>query len=264
MEKSAEMAEKSNFITEFCKGNVGYKIIETRILFILLSNDWLIASTCLFLHYCLKYKMALLETRHIGNDCMLGIWKLAETEEELRAVLPGIFYNEELQKIVHAQKRLEWLSSRCLCHVLLAEMQLPPAAILKDECGKPFLSGGAGQLSFSHSGEYAVAILHLHCRVGIDLEPAREKIARVAPRVFSEEELKHADSLEKQTLYWCAKEALYKLYGKRELNFKNEIRISYSEGRYSGSVHRYGEDHHAELTVGRIGEYTMVYAIEKY
>ena len=47
---------------------------------------------------------------------------------------------------------------------------------------------------------------------------------RVALRVFSENELVFLEKdLEKSTVFWCAKEVLYKIYGKGEVNFKENL-----------------------------------------
>jgi 4'-phosphopantetheinyl transferase EntD len=62
--------------------------------------------------------------------------------------------------------------------------------------------------------------------VGIDIEQPTEKLLRIAPRVLSMEELENAGSdIRKHCVYWCAKEALYKVYGKRGLHFADQLLV---------------------------------------
>jgi 4'-phosphopantetheinyl transferase EntD len=62
--------------------------------------------------------------------------------------------------------------------------------------------------------------------VGIDVERVAEKLVRIAPKFLSESEKQHGQTdLKRLCTYWCAKEALYKLHGTRQLSFKDEINI---------------------------------------
>jgi hypothetical protein len=62
--------------------------------------------------------------------------------------------------------------------------------------------------------------------VGIDLEQPRAKILKIAPRIFSPVELKDAGSdVIKNIVYWCAKETLYKIHGKGNVHFSNQLNI---------------------------------------
>ena len=58
------------------------------------------------------------------------------------------------------------------------------------------------------------------------MEKLDEKLRRTAKKYLSDTEFIHADSdLAALGIYWCAKEALYKLYGKKKISFKNSIYI---------------------------------------
>ena len=61
------------------------------------------------------------------------------------------------------------------------------------------------------------------------METAGRDLTRIASKFCSEEELaeikENADPLI-LTLTWCAKEALYKLYGLKQLDFRHHIRVN--------------------------------------
>jgi 4'-phosphopantetheinyl transferase len=154
-----------------------------------------------------------------------ALWKITESEDEFRAlqkleeIIPSTITNE--------QKRLEWLAGRVITHRLLAEFNLPYNGLTKNEHGKPFLLDYPFHISLSHSFPYVAAIIDKHNVVGIDLEQPKEKLFRVASRVFSPDELRDAGSdLTKHCIYWCAKEALIKIYGKKDLILAENLRIS--------------------------------------
>jgi phosphopantetheinyl transferase len=70
------------------------------------------------------------------------------------------------------------------------------------------------------------AQIHPDKPVGIDLEQPRPKLLTVMRRVLTDDEwLDGANNLLKLCVYWCAKEALYKIYGKRSLVFTEQILI---------------------------------------
>jgi len=70
-------------------------------------------------------------------------------------------------------------------------------------------------------------VSHTHLP-GIDLEKIDQRIARVKHKFMNKSEFDFAGDekqIELQTLIWSAKEALYKVYGKKELDFKDHLQI---------------------------------------
>ncbi|HYF66590.1 MAG TPA: 4'-phosphopantetheinyl transferase superfamily protein [Ohtaekwangia sp.] len=168
-----------------------------------------------------------------------AFWKITETEEFLREAIP--FREDVPASLTHAQKRLEWLAGRLLTYTLMTALDQPYQGIVKDAFGKPSPKGSTYRLSLSHSYPYVAAILDAHDTVGIDLEQPKEKLLRIAPRVLSPPELHDAGSdLIKHCIYWCAKEALIKIYGKKDLVLAKNIQINafkrFSEGEIIGRL----------------------------
>ena len=104
-----------------------------------------------------------------------------------------------------------------------------PHSVVYDEFGKPGISPGSTRLSISHTGGFVAIALAQTFNPGIDVERTREKIRNIAARVFNQEELanarSHADELRALQILWGAKEALYKSYGKKGLDFIEHIRV---------------------------------------
>lgn len=166
--------------------------------------------------------MPLYKLKNTGTESAWGIWKVEESAEELAFTA----FEEAPEGIIHLTKRLEWLASRVLIRTLLEQNGLPYAGIRKDEFGKPFLRELTHHISLSHAYPYVAVQLDKNKSVGIDIEQPTEKLLRVASRVLSMEELENVGSdVRKHCVYWCAKEALYKVYGKRGLHFAAQLLV---------------------------------------
>ncbi len=162
-----------------------------------------------------------------GPVCRVALWQITETEPDLAKDLP-LTTNEaaELAGVVHPMQRVEWLASRVAMRWLAGQLGLSYAGLVKDEFGKPHLRGSSGQVSLSHTTGWAAAAFHPTLPVGLDIEPLREQFGRVVPRVLSATEIAHASgNISRLAVYWCAKEALYKLYGKRKLTFREHLLV---------------------------------------
>ncbi len=154
----------------------------------------------------------------------VAVWSIREEADELSFHAGDMIAPDE---VVHPRKRQEWLAGRSAARVLAQRFRLPEISIDKDEFGKPYIRDSPTALSLTHSFPYAAAILHRNESVGIDLEQPSEKILKIRSRFMSPAELEDAaDSIPKLTLYWCAKEALYKWWGKRGIHFSTELYVS--------------------------------------
>lgn len=166
--------------------------------------------------------MPLFELEYTENQCAWGVWHVEETEEELAFSA----LEQCPEELVSQQKRLEWLAGRVLIKTLLEKIDLDYAGIMKDEFGKPFLKELPHHISLTHSYPYVAAQINQTHSVGIDLEQPKQKLLAIGPRVLSSTELTDAgNDVVKHCVYWCAKEALYKIHGKRGLHFANQLNV---------------------------------------
>jgi 4'-phosphopantetheinyl transferase len=180
-----------------------------------------------------------LEEIEITKDRGRALWKIEEDEDELRKMIGAV---DPIPASVHnPKKRMEWLAGRVVVKAILEQLGLTFKGIVKDEFGKPFPKAYDYQLSLSHSYPYVTALVDREPPTGIDLEQPKEKLLRIASRVFRHDELKDAGSdITKLCIYWCAKEALIKVYGKKDLTLAENLIISpfsrESEGNILGSI----------------------------
>jgi phosphopantetheine--protein transferase-like protein len=113
-------------------------------------------------------------------------------------------------------------------------------SIYYDEFKKPHFTEGNYYLSLSHTNKYVASIVHPEKLVGVDIEKISNKALKVASKFLSKEEYKllskQADKELYATICWAAKEALYKLYGKKSLIFAKQLKV-----KGVGTKNFYGE-----------------------
>lgn len=171
--------------------------------------------------------MPLVHSENITNACRLLVWRLTETEEVLRQMLPSSADLDELSTISHSQKKREWMAGRIVLAHIVAQAGEVFKGTWKDEHGKPFLVDSDQHISITHTLDYVAAVIHPTLPVGIDIEKKSEKLIRTATKYLNENELVEAHgSLLKLCVYWCGKEALYKLNGRNKVSFKQAISVA--------------------------------------
>jgi len=187
--------------------------------------------------------MALVHFEEINPESCWGIWKIDESEEALLYQLnPGKTDLVHFESIQHPRIRLESIASRMIVKELTERYNYEYQGIFKNKNGKPFLYNSPLHISYSHTEQFAAAIIHTEKPCGIDMEHIQEKMMRVSGRFLSEKELQSTgDDLEKICIYWCAKEAMYKLYNLRDTEFKGNLKVSPFEkekrGQLEGVIH---------------------------
>ncbi|HBH22698.1 MAG TPA: 4-phosphopantetheinyl transferase [Cytophagales bacterium] len=156
------------------------------------------------------------------------MWEITESLEQLEQnVILSEESKEELSLVHHPTKRKESLASRRCLQEIFKDLGESYYGIVKDEYNKPHLVGHKYHISISHSSPFAVAILHKKLPVGIDIEKPQDKLLKVAPRFLNNWEYEDAgEDINKLCVYWAGKEAIYKLKGKRNLSFREDIRIA--------------------------------------
>ena len=177
--------------------------------------------------------MPIIFNKEINTDCKLAVWEITESADwfKQQLLLDG---TEEtfLSSIKNEHRRMHWLSSRVLLRTLLNTNLFIDLA--NDENGKPEVRNFEVHISLSHSHKRSALILN-HCNpVGIDVEHFDPKIEKISSRFVNQEEQKcltENKRIEQLFKIWCAKEAAYKWYGKKQLDFKKHLTLKNFESK---------------------------------
>jgi 4'-phosphopantetheinyl transferase len=207
-------------------------------------------------------------TEIINENCSLSIWKITETCEDLIGMFDPL--PEDLEKfnsIHHPVKRAECIASRMALKEILKTSEIPYKGIRYEKNRKPFLSGSGEHISFSHSGDYACALLHKTKNVAVDLERIREKLAIVCPRILNIHELMDAGhDTAKLAVYWTCKEVVYKFHAKRRLSFRENIFVEpftfAAQGECMAELKLKGLQTRLKIKYRHFGNYIIAYSYE--
>lgn len=179
--------------------------------------------------------MGIFLSKKVGANGKLGIWHITESLDELLRMIPISIGTKNdfsvLNTFSNERRKKEWLVARILLAQFTEEKEV---RLVYDEYGKPFLKNSEKFVSLSHSNNLLAVILAEE-ETGIDIELIKPKILRIKEKFMNPEELgslQKENQEEQLTIYWCAKESLYKLYGRNELIFNRDLLIEpfhYSE-----------------------------------
>lgn len=93
-----------------------------------------------------------------------------------------------------------------------------------NEVGAPVVDTPNTYISVAHGGD-SVAVAIADEPVGVDIESLDRNYERIMSRYMSPAEEALSKMEEWPAVVWTAKEAIYKLYGKREVDLTQDIRI---------------------------------------
>lgn len=202
------------------------------------------------------------------TNAALGVWEINETVEELWKTVN--LSEQELKYYSYLRsdtRRQHWLSYRLILPHLIRPGEL--TGIEYDEYGKPFLNNGIRHISVTHSGKFSALIASTSKSVGIDIEQMSPKIFKVAHKFLNDCELRivfSSHAMEGLFVIWAAKEALFKLHGRRDLQFREHIRIFpfefQGQGTIKGEIMGKESTKIYEVSYQTLENYILVYAVD--
>ncbi|QQS28843.1 MAG: 4'-phosphopantetheinyl transferase superfamily protein [Sphingobacteriales bacterium] len=169
----------------------------------------------------------------------------------------------------HDRRKNEWISSRILAEKV-AHKNFDE--IVYSAEGKPYCLDGS-KISISHSRHFTAVIWHKTSEVGIDVDELRPQVFKIKEKFLSESEQKlilTGFSLETLTAFWCAKEALYKLYGLKQLQFNQHIQIrkaqlevenGWLQGLLDTKVEKGDIVFNTQVAIMQVAEFMLAYAV---
>ncbi len=208
--------------------------------------------------------MPLYKTINVNKNTKVLIWKISESFEALSF---GIDLTESSQKRVDSMKSELHQKGFLSVRHLLKQVGYSDADLVYDEFGKPHLKDGK-HISITHSFIFSAIIISDEQPVGIDIEKQRDKILKIARKFTPLEEYRTIANTEalisKLTIVWGAKESLYKIFGKKQLRFLENIYIEdfkFADEKTSGNISYQGYSSTHQVYFLEFDSFTCVYAI---
>ncbi|MCK5856086.1 MAG: 4'-phosphopantetheinyl transferase superfamily protein [Bacteroidales bacterium] len=213
--------------------------------------------------------MPIIYKQEIEGHAVLGVWKISESVDELLSMIQfSEGERETFEKFKLKSRQAHWLSYRLAIRELLDEEC--PCEFFYDEHGKLHFANLDYSLSVTHSGVYSGVIISKKHYVGIDIEKLNDRINRLASKFLNAEEMELLPELEQDkflTIVWSAKEALYKLYGKSEVQLDNISIKPFAignEGLIDGKLEigSFKKDYQVQYHFSDDGEYILAFSVD--
>ncbi|MBQ9192412.1 MAG: 4'-phosphopantetheinyl transferase superfamily protein [Bacteroidales bacterium] len=180
--------------------------------------------------------MGLYLKKKLDNDAEIGVWQVSETEEELKELSSTPSDEmEEISFIRSESLRKQRLAVRALLNTMFDEK----VYLSHHDNGKPYLENNPVNISITHTEKYVAVILHEEENVGIDIESLDRDFSAVEKRALSEDEIEDLEDEkrnEQLAIYWCAKEAIFKLLSRYNVDFAEQIEIERFRPRGEGEL----------------------------
>ncbi len=169
----------------------------------------------------------------IDNSVCWVLWKIEENLTELEKLYnPNPSELKDFNSMKVDSRRMESYAARLALRYLLGEVELANCEVYKDEFGKPHVEHNGVEISISHAKGYGAAAINLKGPVGIDIEYPRNQITKIAHKFLHPAEVEWAgQNIERLTKIWSAKEALYKLHGRTQLIFAEQLIVGEASGQ---------------------------------
>lgn len=210
--------------------------------------------------------MPLYKKFNINNTSQVLIWEITETFEDL---FDEVFMKDISLIRVNNMKSLSHQKGFLSIRKLLQEIGYSDEDLFYDETGKPNLLDGK-YISISHSFEFSAIIVSDKVS-GIDLEMQREKIISIAEKFMDTEfdflpQEKEQDFIQKSTVIWGVKEAIFKIENQVGISFKEHISVfpfEMSEGKTSAILTFENQVKEFSIQFEIVENYVLVIAFEK-
>ena len=180
--------------------------------------------------------MGLYLKKELENEAVIGVWQITETEDELKELsATPTDEMEEISFIRSESLRKQRLAVRALLNTMFDDK----VYLSHHDNGKPYLENNPVNISITHTEKYVAVILHEEENVGIDIESLDRDFSAVEKKALSEDEIDDLEDdrrNEQLAIYWCAKEAVFKLLSRYNVDFAEQIEIERFRPRGEGEL----------------------------
>jgi 4'-phosphopantetheinyl transferase len=155
---------------------------------------------------------------------LIGVWQLTETSTDLSSSFSlHELESKDFLQYNYEKRKVEWMATRLLIKQLIGLN----FRITYSQTGKPNLTHDRYKhLSISHSRDFVAVFIHEQLDVGLDIESITRNYNSVERKYLSDQEQIAANKNNMlQCLYWCAKEAIFKLVPDEGVEFRKQIHI---------------------------------------
>lgn len=170
----------------------------------------------------------------------------------------------ELESFTNEKRKIEWMTIRGMLSMVLPEF----CDIEYDNQRKPHLFNCSQHLSISHSHHKVAISIDEKATTGIDIQHISPKIIRIKEKFLNPLEISKITNFSAKylSLYWSVKEALFKVYGKKDIFLKDNIQVDElkfdgQKGEANGIIKTASHFSKHQLELKLIDDYVLAYLV---
>ena len=163
---------------------------------------------------------------------------------------------ERYHSFNHIKRQREFVATRILRHQVFGY-----AHIHYNSVGAPYING-EGYISISHAANFVAIAFNRKFPLGLDVELIRDKALRLRSKFLTEEETSalEIDNPVEMTMCWSAKEALYKLAGRKKIDFRKDLHLAKGMGfSWKGKIMNPGQILFVDLHIFEYKNYIITF-----
>jgi 4'-phosphopantetheinyl transferase len=163
--------------------------------------------------------MPLVFEQQITSAKKIAVWQITEPLDFFLSRISAPF-----EQGLNPKRLLEKTCCSFLLNYILKEQI--DQFLGNDMYGKPILSNTKTSVSFSHTKDLVACYIDLDGNdIGIDIEHLRKQLPALSKKFMNEEDSSPFDDEWHYLFIWSAKEVLYKMWGKKNLDFYKDLKI---------------------------------------
>ncbi|MCP9612890.1 4'-phosphopantetheinyl transferase family protein [Coprobacter tertius] len=171
--------------------------------------------------------MSLLFSGNIGPEIHVELWKPEENTDTLLSLLGNRpVYTTLIKDFSNEKRKIEKLT----VNLLLKRIFGYDINIKYSGTGRPYLENETCEISISHTRHCIAVAMHTKEKIGVDVETIQPRIKNIQSRVLNTDEIhsiQPENELIHSTLLWSAKEAIFKASDVTDVDFKDNICLSF-------------------------------------
>jgi 4'-phosphopantetheinyl transferase len=196
--------------------------------------------------------MPLVFEQQITSAKKIAVWQITEPIDFFLSRISAPFPHD-----LHPKRLLE----KTCCSFLLNDMlgEQIDSFLSNDIYGKPILNHSKTSVSFSHTRDLVACYIDIDGNdIGIDIEYLRKQLPALSKKFINQEDSSPFNDEWHYLFIWSAKEVLYKMWGKKNLDFYKDLKIITSTDS-EGYIHKDNTNIITKIKFHKINDVILTY-----
>jgi 4'-phosphopantetheinyl transferase len=159
-------------------------------------------------------------------NSQIAFWKIENSSVFSNKINSN--YHREIMSYKNFNRVNQILQTRALSYNLF-----PDEILSQYRSGKPYLKSNSVFISISNTKNF-ITIMSSIYPCGIDIQKGINSIEHLQHKFINNDDFADVNNQIDLMWTWCAKEAMYKVFGTKNINFKKHLIVLFNNGNFTG------------------------------